>query len=330
VRTRRCNSAREADTDRPERRCPDRWRIPRTRGKRPFSSCRRLRAIAPRRTSPPGAPRLAGRSRRRDDGPGAARGADVCPRVIDTCRTATTPGAGGTRCRSRVRVRPVHSDPIRLFDQHRHRDDHEPVRRRPPVSGIAFRPLAHPKRAGTAAVRRMSVSRVDSNQTTEASDAASTEGFDEVYSRHYRRVVAAMRLNGLSVHDAEDIAQEAFARAFGGWGRIALGTNPAGYVYRSAFRLATRRRKFRSRDARLREPEPSTPPADPVEIATNLEAVRPAVVALPRRQRERVLLCLFAGFTSVEAGRILRIRASTVPVHLATGRQALQTALGDS
>src|SRR5205823_3740447 len=40
---------------------------------------------------------------------------------------------------------------------------------------------------------------------------------------------------------AEDIAQEAFARTLGHWRRVRQGTNPAGYVYRVAFRLLRRR-----------------------------------------------------------------------------------------
>lgn len=152
------------------------------------------------------------------------------------------------------------------------------------------------------------------------------EHFDDVYRGHYRRVVAAMRLTGLSLDDAEDVTQEAFAKAFGGWGRVALGTNPAGYVYRSAFRLSARRRRVTGRE----EPLTVTETADLSSAGelTDALAIRTAVSALPRRQRDCVLMCLLAGFTSTEAGRILHIRPSTVRVHVMTGRQTLQRVLG--
>ena len=62
-----------------------------------------------------------------------------------------------------------------------------------------------------------------------------TEDFAELFHTQYPRVVRALVLAGAA--DAEDIAQEAFARTLRHWRRVRTGANPAGYVFRVAFRL---------------------------------------------------------------------------------------------
>src|SRR5580704_12863833 len=67
-----------------------------------------------------------------------------------------------------------------------------------------------------------------------------TTDFVDCYQTHYRRLVRALSLSGADPATAEDVAQEAFARAFVRWRGIRRGTNPAGYVYTSGFRLLQR------------------------------------------------------------------------------------------
>ena len=67
------------------------------------------------------------------------------------------------------------------------------------------------------------------------------DDFVTVYEAHYPRLVRALEIGGLDRPAAEDVAQEAFARTLGHWRRVRLGTNPPGYVYRTAFRLSRSR-----------------------------------------------------------------------------------------
>jgi DNA-directed RNA polymerase specialized sigma24 family protein len=64
------------------------------------------------------------------------------------------------------------------------------------------------------------------------------QDFVTVYESHYPRLVRALEIGGLDRASAEDVAQEAFARTLVHWRRVRLGTNPPGYVYRTAFRLS--------------------------------------------------------------------------------------------
>jgi RNA polymerase sigma factor (sigma-70 family) len=67
--------------------------------------------------------------------------------------------------------------------------------------------------------------------------------FVDCYQTHYRRLIRALELSGADHATAQDVAQEAFARAFARWRSVSKGTNPAGYVYTTAFRLFRRGRR---------------------------------------------------------------------------------------
>jgi len=67
----------------------------------------------------------------------------------------------------------------------------------------------------------------------------------------------------------------------------------------------------------------------PDEIARALDRrdVMGALGRLPMRQRQAVVLRDWAGFRTNEIAGMLRVRESTVRVHLARGRQALRDSL---
>jgi RNA polymerase sigma factor (sigma-70 family) len=149
------------------------------------------------------------------------------------------------------------------------------------------------------------------------------DDFVELYRSTYPRLVAALRAAGVPGGEADDVAQEAFARTWARWSRVRMGSNPAGYAYRIAFRLLGRR---------LRRPVTLGRPAQEEDwesaAAADL-AVRAAVAAMPIRRRSCVALCLLLGFSDREAARMLRIRPGTVRSHLHAGRRALEQALAE-
>jgi RNA polymerase sigma factor (sigma-70 family) len=155
--------------------------------------------------------------------------------------------------------------------------------------------------------------------------AGAAPDFIEVYEAHYPRLVRALEISGLDRAAAEDVAQEAFARTFGHWRRVRLGTNPPGYVYRVGFRLA--RRTYRREDALDVEPTSSGDLAG--QVATR-EAVEKALEAMPPRRRSCAVMCLMSGLTTKEAARSLGIAEGTVRKQLELARSTLRTLLGDS
>jgi RNA polymerase sigma-70 factor (sigma-E family) len=152
--------------------------------------------------------------------------------------------------------------------------------------------------------------------------------FEYFYLQEYPRVVAlAYALSG-SRAGAEDIAQEAFLRAYRDWDRVGSYEHQAAWVRRVAANLATsglRRRLVEARAlARLaarREPALDVLPA---ENADFWRAVR----ALPQRQAQVVALYYLEDLSIQQTARVLDCAEGTVRAHLARARSALARRLG--
>jgi RNA polymerase sigma-70 factor, ECF subfamily len=154
----------------------------------------------------------------------------------------------------------------------------------------------------------------------------STSDFVECYLMHYRRVVRALRLGGADAATAEDLAQEAFARALARWRRVRKGPNPPGYVYRTGFRLLQRslRRSVRESAALpdAVEPDAVEPGADSAAAAAvDFEA---ALAGMPPRRRACAVMCMVIGMSVHEAGEALGIADGTVRKHLEEARRDLR------
>lgn len=166
-----------------------------------------------------------------------------------------------------------------------------------------------------------------------ASPELPTTDFVVCYQLHYRRLVRALGLAGADPSTAEDVAQEAFARALAHWRRIRRGTNPPGYVYTTGFRLLARGRRRREREALWDEPASSTASVtavtDPTAaVATSSVAIGTMLAAMPRRRRACAVMCLVVGLPVREAGEALGIADGTVRKHLEEARKELAVLLG--
>jgi RNA polymerase sigma factor (sigma-70 family) len=147
--------------------------------------------------------------------------------------------------------------------------------------------------------------------------------FDHFYLQEYPRVVKlAYALSG-SRTSAEDIAQEAFLRAYRDWDRVGSYEHQAAWVRRVAANLATsglRRRLLEARAlARLaarREPALDPLPAD------NTDFWR-AVRALPHRQAHAVALYYLEDLSIQQTAAVLDCAEGTVRAHLAKARRGL-------
>lgn len=154
-----------------------------------------------------------------------------------------------------------------------------------------------------------------------ATDDEASADFVALYMQHYPRLVRALVLSGSERAWAEDVAQEAFARTLGHWKRVRLGTNPPGYVYRTAFRLARRRRT----EQPLIGDEVSLPGVEN-EALSNV-TVNEVLEKMPERRRACAMLCFVAGLTPKEAAEALGIAAGTVRKQLELARAELQVQL---
>ena len=156
------------------------------------------------------------------------------------------------------------------------------------------------------------------------------QAFAQFYAATSRRVLGqAFALVG-NVHEAQDLVQDAYMKAWLDWPRIAHYDDPLAWVQLVTWRLAASRwRRLRSHakwlrggDDRSREPGTGEPSVDGVLV---VQALR----KLPLKQRE-VLVMHYLADMSVEAiaSRFGR-PVGTVKAQLARGRVSLSMLLGD-
>jgi RNA polymerase sigma factor (sigma-70 family) len=147
-------------------------------------------------------------------------------------------------------------------------------------------------------------------------------GFEAFYAAHLPRVVRACALVLLDRGDAEDVAAEAFARLWSHWGQIHGDDHAGGYVFKTAMRLCSKRRRRAAKEMVGAVPERSRA-SDPETRVSVIDALR----GLPLRQRQSVVLRDWAGFETSEVATMLGTKESTVRVHLARGRAAIREVL---
>jgi RNA polymerase sigma factor (sigma-70 family) len=150
--------------------------------------------------------------------------------------------------------------------------------------------------------------------------------FEEFFEAEYPTLARALLLLTGDPAEAEDLAQEAFARVFERWDRVREMQSAVGYVYRTALNLNRKRlRHLRVRAAQaLRGQEPR----DPVAWAEERDRVRRALAALSADQREALVLVEWLGLGAEEAGRVLGIEAVSVRGRLHRARMRLRERFG--
>jgi RNA polymerase sigma factor (sigma-70 family) len=157
-------------------------------------------------------------------------------------------------------------------------------------------------------------------QSTKQSD------FADFFSSEYASVARALLVLTGDESAAEELAEEAFTRAYERWDRIRGMDSPAGYVYRTAVNLhrneLRRRRMWRRNAGRaLASSNAGADPDDQLEI-------RRAVAALPRGHREVLVLVDWLGYDAETSAQILGLKVGAVRTRLYRARAALRDGIG--
>jgi RNA polymerase sigma-70 factor (sigma-E family) len=155
---------------------------------------------------------------------------------------------------------------------------------------------------------------------------AGDDGWGELAALYREQARSLVRLAALLVDDvgtAEEIVQDAFVLVHRRWEHVA---KPAQYLRKSVVNLA-RSRLRRRLVARRHLPlhEPAVPAAD--ELAADQHEVIDALRALPRRQREVLVLRYWSELTEAEIAATLGISTGSVKTHAHRGIAALQQRL---
>jgi RNA polymerase sigma-70 factor (ECF subfamily) len=150
--------------------------------------------------------------------------------------------------------------------------------------------------------------------------------FSEFYSANFHPLVVQLVVHTGDLAEAQDVVQEAFCRALDRWSRLGTYDDPAAWIRRVAWNLATSRwRRMRSAItfARRQRDEPIPGPS-PDRVALTA-----AIARLPRPQQRVVVLHYVADMTVPAIAAELEVAEGTVKSWLSRARAALAAELGD-
>jgi RNA polymerase sigma-70 factor (ECF subfamily) len=158
--------------------------------------------------------------------------------------------------------------------------------------------------------------------------------YDYLVAKYLPRVVSIATGIVRNAHDAEDLAQEAFVKAYQHIGRFRAGEPFGPWIYRIVTNLAldVRKHRVKFRHEELGDEEPAARrddaelPAMTNEIARRIDA---ALEELPEMQRVVARLHLVEQFEHQEIAAMMGISDGTVRSHLSHARKKLQDRLAD-
>jgi RNA polymerase sigma-70 factor (ECF subfamily) len=151
------------------------------------------------------------------------------------------------------------------------------------------------------------------------------DSFAAFYTASYQRLLGQLFAVTGDLAEAENVLQEAYARAFARWAQVRAYDYPEAWVRRVALNLAAMAAKrLRRRAAALLRLGP--PPVVP-ELSPELLDLHHALRALPLGQRQVIVLHHLVGLPVEEVARELGLPAGTVKSRLARGRRALAQVL---
>jgi RNA polymerase sigma-70 factor, ECF subfamily len=168
---------------------------------------------------------------------------------------------------------------------------------------------------------------IGSTSVNAVPEVAEARAFEDFFLAEHERLFQALFLLTGDRHEADDLAQEAFLRAYERWDRVVGMDSPAGYVYRTALNL--HRSRLRSLVVRARRVFADVPAEDFSGSISASHDIRLALARIPRGQREALILVEWLGLGSEEAGRVLGIDASSVRGRIHRGRASLRDQLGE-
>ncbi|HYN93459.1 MAG TPA: SigE family RNA polymerase sigma factor [Pilimelia sp.] len=148
--------------------------------------------------------------------------------------------------------------------------------------------------------------------------------FDALYHARYGDVVAMLHAYVGDLPEAQDLAQEAFCRAWQRWGDVAGYQDPMAWIRRVALNLATSRwRRLRVARAHARRERPGHVPG----LSPDHVALVAALRRLPDDQRRAIVLHHLVDLSVAEVAHEMQVAVGTVKSWLHRGRAALAAQL---
>jgi RNA polymerase sigma-70 factor, ECF subfamily len=148
--------------------------------------------------------------------------------------------------------------------------------------------------------------------------------FEDFYAANFHELAVQLTPYVGDLGEAQDVVQEAFCRAWPRWEKISDYEDPAGWVRRVAWNIATSRwRRMRTALSFARRQRLETVR----EPSSDRVALDRALAGLPAKHRRAVILHYLVGLTVAEIATDCDVSVGTVKSWLHRGRAALQANL---
>ncbi|MFF3334093.1 RNA polymerase sigma factor [Streptomyces sp. NPDC002888] len=151
--------------------------------------------------------------------------------------------------------------------------------------------------------------------------------FDDFYAGYVRRLTSQMYAMTGSLAEAEDLVQEAFARAWQNWEKVSGYADPQAWVRSVAcrIRVSVWRKAANRLTAHRRHGMPDEVPG----VSPDYVAIVVALRRIPYEQRRAIVLHHLVGLSVEETARETEVAPGTVKARLSRGRQAMAQHLSD-
>ncbi|MBN2379235.1 sigma-70 family RNA polymerase sigma factor [candidate division WOR-3 bacterium] len=158
------------------------------------------------------------------------------------------------------------------------------------------------------------------------------EAFGKLVEIYQRRVYTVIYRFVRNHNDADDLAQEAFIRAYKAMDRFDLRYPFGPWMYRIAINLTfnqLKKRKLRMVDADLERESSGGNPVSSWETDDRRHKVHQAIARLPFKLRQVLVLRVYEDWSYVQISEVLELPIGTVMSRLSRARETLKEALGD-
>jgi RNA polymerase sigma factor (sigma-70 family) len=152
--------------------------------------------------------------------------------------------------------------------------------------------------------------------------------FAEFYRRSADDCLRTVLASVGDQHTAQELVDEAFARACASWRTVSKHPAPAAWVIRTALNVNISRWRRRRREISVADPAAGMRPQAAEDAESSVDPrIMAALMQLPVRQRQVVALRLFLDLDTASTAEALSIAPSTVKAHLARALVALRDVL---
>ena len=173
----------------------------------------------------------------------------------------------------------------------------------------------------------------EDRETIAASQRGDREAFDRLVERYQRDVYRLCYRYVNNHHDASDLAQESFLKAYRAIGRFRGESAFSTWLYRIAVNTCLNFRSARRLPSETLEDDVADAArgvSERIEQDELQEQVREAVTRLPDKQRATLILKIYHDLTHEEVARILGSSVGTVKANLFHALRNLRKAMGST